>query len=310
MERADKPKHLLSINQLTRADIEDFIRQANFFDQHPRGHKRLLDDKIVSLLFFQPSTRTRIGFEAAAYRLGAQVLKLDETKFQDNMTLAESLEDTVRVLNGYCDAMCIRHPDANVFERIDPLVSVPLINACNGDDEHPTQSLIDLMTIQNLHGRLDNLNIALVGDLRFLRTAHSLALGLSKFEDITITAISPEELRLPDQYKNPFISSGNNYHETVEMDLANADVVYVNGFAPKTPIDIFDETIRKRYQINEKVLEGLKAGAIILSPLPRIDEITHEVDQTPNASYFKQSDWGLFMRMAILHHLIRHDKIA
>jgi aspartate carbamoyltransferase catalytic subunit len=305
MHNEKPPTNLVSITHLSRERIEQLIAQADVFAENIPTAPLLPHGTVVSLLFFAESTRTCIGFESAAYRLGANVSRLEETKRHGRMSSAETVEDTVRVINDYADALVIRHNDANIFLRVAPSITKPLINAGNGDDEHPTQALIDLMTIQAQLGNIDNISISLVGDLRFSRATHSLLLALSKFKNITAFCGSPKELAIPDQYKSIFVSSGNTLIETEKPQLKDTDVVYVAGFTPNTPAGTYEDYIRNRYQINGATLEQLDPKAIILCPLPRIDEITTDVDTSRHAQYFTQSKLGLFMRMAILYDSLK-----
>lgn len=297
-------KNLISIEDMSRAEIERLIRFANKLREE-RVVKRALPHFILGLLFFQESTRTQIGFQTATYRLGGQVFTLKETKFQESMSSAESVEDTFRVLQSYADIICIRHYDEKIFSHIAGFTKKPIINCGNGYDEHPSQTLTDLMTIKELLGIIDNLSIAIVGDLRHMRTGHSLLLGLSKLSNIKVRCISPKTLSMPEKYKAIFRKSKNTLYETDKLDLKNTDVVYMTGFAPKTPIKTFNKEIRKKYQINKNTLSKLKKNVVILCPLPRVDEITPEVDRTRFAKYFEQSELGLYMRMAIISELLK-----
>ncbi len=292
------------MEDLDRSDIEQLIFLAQKIKKEGMG-KRVAHSFISGLLFFQESTRTRIGFQVASYRLGGDSFILKETRTSDSMLFAaESVEDTVKVLQSYTDIICIRHSDNDICTRLLPISKKPLINCGNGDDEHPSQTLIDLMAIKELCGSLDNLSIAIVGDLRHMRAAHSLILGLSKFVKMSVRCISPKELSMPEKYKNVYINSGNILTEMTEMNLNDVDVVYMAGFQPKTPVKTISKKIRLAYQANKTTLAQLKDKSIILCPLPRIDEIKSDVDQTKFAKYFEQSDLGLYMRMAIVKWLL------
>lgn len=301
-----KHNNLLSIADLTRSDIERLIGSARTLREgrSPLG-RRLSFSFIAGLLFFEESTRTRIGFQSAVYRLGGEVCILKETKFKESMSSSESVEDTVRVLDAYTDILCIRHPHDNIFSRIIPLVKKPLINCGNGHDEHPTQALTDLFALRELTGKIDGLSVAIVGDLRHMRAAHSLLLGLSKFSNITVCCISPKPLAMPKKYTSVFRKTSNVLHESAELVLRDYDVVYMAGFPPKTPVRAFGKVVRRKYQINAKTLKSLKKNSVILCPLPRVDEIAKDVDHTPFAKYFEQSELGLYMRMAVIAKFLR-----
>ncbi len=293
------------MKDLNRADIERFIHLANKL-REKHSSKRTFPRFILGLFFFQESTRTQIGFQAAAYRLGGDVFTLKETKLTKFMSAAETTEDTLRVLQSYADVICIRDSDPHVFSRLIPYAKKPLVNCGNGTDEHPTQALIDLMTIYNLHRTLDGLKIAIVGNLRDMRTSHSLLLGLSYFNNISITLISPRRYKMPSSYIDAFKhrNSDNKIMEVEKVDLRNTDIVYVTGFPAKTKTGAVPKVIRKKYQINKRMLVQLPPDSYILNPLPREDEISTEVDSTPFAKYFLQSENGLYMRMAILSTVI------
>lgn len=294
---------LTSITRTSRADIEGYLGLANSGDVARPPPRRWPAPPIVALLFFEASTRTRVGFETATYRLGGQAVVVNEAKYHDRMSGAESLEDTVRCIQAYSDVLCLRHPDDGALVRLMPILNKPVVNCGNGFDEHPTQALIDLMTIHNSLGRLDNLTVALVGDLRYARAAHSLVLGLSRFDGVMVKAASPRQLRLPDRYRLPYEGSGNRYLEREDMDLSDVDVVYVTGFPPRLPAGEFSQAVRDRYKITAQTARLLRPEAIILCPLPRIDEIDTDVDALPQARYFQQSENGLAMRMAVLSRL-------
>jgi aspartate carbamoyltransferase catalytic subunit len=197
---------------------------------------------------------------------------------------------------------CIRHSNPLVFTKSLSCTTKPLINCGNGTDEHPTQALLDLMTVHNLLGGVDGVHIAIVGDLRFMRAAHSLLLALAKFKNIQVRCISPRSLRMPGTYTSFFKKNAvrGKYKETTKMDLKDVDIVYMAGFAPKTPIRYFSKKARLYYQFNKMRLRDIGAESIVLCPLPRIDEVTVEIDSTPHAKYFEQSHSGLYMRMAVL----------
>ena len=292
-------KSLVGVKELSRKDIEAYIDSANRMAEGSLPDKDL-SKAIAALLFFEESTRTRVGFTTAAYRLGAKVVTISETKFHERMGTAESLEDTIRSIQAYCDVICLRHPDKDIFKRLEPILEKPIINCGNDDDEHPTQSLLDLFTIKRELNRLDNLSVAIVGNPRYSRSAHSLTLALSKFNDIKIRTISPKELYMPAEYKDPYLKFGNVLEETTEMAVDDVDIVYVTGFPAKLPIATFSQETQSHYWITPEVTAKLKSGAIVLCPLPRIDEIDTKVDSESVAKYFRQSENALYMRMAVL----------
>jgi len=296
-------KNLVSITSLDRKDIESYVDLAN---QLSKKSLHKIDQKqfVVAILFFEESTRTQIGFTIATYRLGGHVVIMNETKHHPRMGTAESLEDTIRSIQSYCDVICLRHPNKDIYARLKPILKKPIINCGNGDDEHPTQTLIDLLTINNEFNRLDNLYVAVIGNPRYSRSAHSLLHALSRFANIQVRTISPTELYLPEEYKKIYLSSGNILEEDTEMNIRDMDVLYVTGFPANLPVKMFSQETQSKYWITPELIPELKKDAIILCPLPRIDEINIRVDDEPQAKYFKQSKNGLYMRMAILNKLL------
>jgi|SRR3989338_4200967 len=297
-------KGLISASQLSRGDIEKYIKVASRFAKRNLPIKAKNDPPIISLFFFEESTRTRVGFIAAAYRLGMEVINVTEAKFHERMGRAESLEDTIRSIQSYCDLICMRHPDPEVFNSLDLILEKPVINCGNGDGEHPTQALIDLYTIYKEFNRLDNLKIAFIGNPRYSRSAHSLIIALSKFKNIEIRTISPKELYFSNEQRKAYLDSGNILEETTEMHAGDMDVIYVTGFPAILPIKTFSQKMQARYWITPEVVKTFKKGAVVLCPLPRIDEIDPAVDGDSMAKYFSESKNGLYMRMAILNKFL------
>ena len=291
--------NLIRIEQLKREEVLGILKLARNIESETRKYFGILNHKMLGILFFQPSTRTRIGFSVAMQNLGGGVVYLYDTKFTKGMSARESLEDTVRVIGDYCDVLCIRHSIESTLEKVCRSTHVPIINCGNGTDQHPTQALIDLYTIWKEFGRLDNLRLAVIGDLKHMRTAHSLILGLSLFRGNKLKLISPKELRLPDKYLKR-VEDSLEISETDMVELRDEDVVYVAGLPP-----FGKGNERLRYQIDKRKALQLKEGAIILNPLPRVDEITREVDSLRCARYFEQSKNGLYVRMAILTKILR-----
>jgi aspartate carbamoyltransferase catalytic subunit len=297
---------MLSIQQLAREEIESLIRRA-LVSRSKNIRNNKFNSYTVGLLFFEESTRTRVGFEAAAARLGAHPIFVEKVKFSSTMGANESINDTVSSIHQYFDVLCIRHEDEHIFNEL-PSITTPIINCGNGSDEHPVQALIDLAAMQHSLCRLDNIKLAIIGDLRFSRAAHSLLLALSCFKNIEITAISPDELRMPIRYKKNFLKSGNTYEEknTLHNTSFKADVIYMTGFAPKTSIGTFSQEVVRRYFLTVEHLRQIGTDrAIVLCPLPRVDEIDRAIDSTPHAHYFKQSEIGLFVRMAVLENTLQ-----
>ena len=288
---------LLSASELDRPRIERLLASAG---QYRRGGAARHPEAVVALAFFEDSLRTRVGFEAAAARLGARGLSVTAFKQTEAMGQPESLLDTVRSIDGWCDVLCLRHPDAAAVRAVGEVAHVPVINCGGGRDEHPTQALVDLFAIQELRGAIDGLTIGLLGDLHAMRTAHSLALALARFDRITVRCIGPAGLELPERFAEPLRAAGHSLSVTTVMDVEGLDVLYVAGLPAHTRAGTLTASEQARFHVTCEVVRRMPADALVLSPLPRVDEIRPDVDSTPQAVYFRQSALGLNVRMAVL----------
>ena len=292
-------KHLISIDDLTRDDIEYILKKADDFLEVAEGKKRseILKGKILANLFFEPSTRTRMSFETAMKRLGGDVINLGSVE-ATSVAKGESLADTIRVVNNYADCIVIRHYREGAARFAAEISDVPIINAGDGAGQHPTQTLLDLYTIRN-EAKLKNLKIALIGDLKYSRTIHSLIKALSLF-NAEILLVSPPSLRLPED----LLEINAKFVETdLKHAIEEADVLYVTRIQKERFPD--EEEYRKvagSYKITAEMLQ--KSDAIVMHPLPRVDEISYDVDDLSNAVYFKQAFYGIPVRMAILSEVI------
>ncbi len=292
-------KHLISIDDLTKDDIEYILKKADDFLEVAEGKKRseILKGKILANLFFEPSTRTRMSFETAMKRLGGDVINLGSVE-ATSVAKGESLADTIRVVNNYADCIVIRHYREGAARFAAEISDVPVINAGDGAGQHPTQTLLDLYTIRN-EAKLKNLKIALIGDLKYSRTIHSLIKALSLF-NAEILLVSPPSLRLPED----LLEIDAKFVETdLKRAIEEADVLYVTRIQKERFPD--EEEYRKvagSYKITAEMLQ--KSDAIVMHPLPRVDEISYDVDDLSNAVYFKQAFYGVPVRMAILSEVI------
>ena len=272
-----------------------------------RPNRAPLKGKILATLFYEPSTRTRFSFESAMIKLGGNVITTENAAEFSSAAKGETIEDTIRVVNQYADAIVLRHFDIGAALSASLVSEVPIINAGDGAGQHPTQALLDLYTIKKEVGRLDNLKVALVGDLKHGRTVRSLAYLLGKYKNIHIDLISPKALRIGEDIKEYLEKHQVTFSET--EDLANtareADVIYQTRIQKER---FSDPTTYKKYKgvykINGELVKKMKKKAVIMHPLPRVDEISREVDDLPQAVYFKQVKYGLHLRMALLQHLI------
>lgn len=293
---------LTSIRELDRIELDRLLDRARELSADPRAGRRT--GAVVGLLFYSGSLRTRVGFEAAAARLGAAAPVVLSARHTEVMSEPESLADALRSVGPWCDAICLRHPDEESVRAAVSLAGTPIVNCGNGTDEHPTQALIDLFAVRSQLGRIDGLRFAMVGDLRGMRAAHSLALALSRCRGIHLRLIAPRGLEMPRAYLAPLAAAGVVIEETERLELADADVVYVAGLPARTAIGRLPDPVRARFVVSRAVALGLKEGARILCPLPRIDEIAQAVDALPQAAYFAQSAQAIGVRMAVLERAL------
>jgi aspartate carbamoyltransferase catalytic subunit len=293
-------RHLTGANDLDRPLIEQLLERAAAFERGGSDGAPLRG-RLLATLFYEPSTRTRFSFEAAMYRLGGQVLSAENAAGASSAAKGESLEDTVQVIGGYADAIVLRHPEVGAVERVARVAKVPMLSAGDGAGQHPTQALLDLYTIKKELGRLDHLRVGLAGDLRYGRTARSLALLLSHFPGNELVMISPAELRMGtdviDQLKDQRVVETDDF----DAAMAGLDVLYQTRIQAErfASADKY-ERYRGIYVVNLDVMRRLPAGAILMHPLPRVGEIDPLVDADPRAAYFRQARNGLWTRMAVL----------
>ncbi|MDI9642807.1 MAG: aspartate carbamoyltransferase [Archaeoglobales archaeon] len=297
-------KHLISIEDLTKQEILKILDKAEEFEDVALGIRkcRILEGKILANLFFEPSTRTRISFETAMKRLGGEVVNISAQE-ASSIAKGETLADTIKVVSNYCDAIVIRHFLEGAARFAAENSAVPVINAGDGAGQHPTQTLLDLYTIRKECRKLEKLSIALVGDLKYSRTIHSLIKALTLFNS-KIYLISPEILSLPEDFLEEL--NGNFQKARLEEVIEEIDVLYVTRIQKERFLD--EEEYRKvagSYRITPQVVEKLKSDAIILHPLPRVDEIDIKVDKMRQARYFKQAFYGVPVRMAILSEVMQ-----
>jgi len=302
-------RHVLSMREFSREEIDSVLDLAEALEPYARGGRcDVLSGKILALLFFEPSTRTRLSFETAMMRLGGKTLNLGPAE-GSAIAKGESLADTIRVIGGYADALVIRHPKEGSARLAAQFSPVPVLNAGDGAGHHPTQTLLDLYTIRK-ESSLDDLKIALVGDLKYGRTVHSLAYALALY-GATITLVSPPTLEMPGQIKADLAGKGTIVRETHDLEsvIKEVDVLYVTRIQRERFPDPYEYTkVAKSYRIAPESLKGAKEGLIIMHPLPRVDEIAPEVDGSGHAVYFQQSFYGVPVRMALLKMLMGESR--
>jgi aspartate carbamoyltransferase catalytic subunit len=302
-------KNIISIKDFEREDIEYILDEASKLENIAKSKEisEELKGKILGLMFFEPSTRTRISFETAMKRLNGQCIGFTSSG-SSSVSKGESIADTAKMFEGYSDALVIRHELEGVSKFISDIVDVPVINAGDGAGQHPTQTLLDLYTIKNEIGHIDDLKIALIGDLKFGRTVHSLSHALSLFDNVKIYMVSPPELRMPQEILLDLDKTNVEYEEVenIEDIIDDVNVLYVTRIQKERFADIDDYlNIKGAYIINKKMLEG--KDLIVMHPLPRVDEIYTDVDDTKYNKYFTQAANAVPVRMAILKTLIKNN---
>jgi aspartate carbamoyltransferase catalytic subunit len=298
---------LISINDLERADIERYLRQAAAIEAVPRREKLdLLRGYILLEMFFEPSTRTKLSFEAAMRRLGGDVMGFSDVS-TTSVKKGESFRDTVRTVQEYADILAIRHAQEGTARLAAETSRLPVLNAGDGTNQHPTQTLLDMYTIQKFFGRVRDLKICLAGDLRYSRTVYSLLKTLMMFEGNEFLLCSPESLRVPEYLKYDEEGRRQSFVETDDLAAAvrNCDVLYVTRIQKERFADIVEyEKVKNVFELDARMLRGARPHMKVLHPLPRVNEIKPDVDATPHAGYFEQVGNGMIMRQAILmHHL-------
>lgn len=298
-------KHdFVTIADLSKDKIMYMIRLAQEFEKHP--NRELLKGKIVATLFFEPSTRTRLSFETAANRLGAKVIGFSDAK-ASSVTKGETLKDTILMVSNYADVIVMRHYIEGAAQYASEISPVPIVNAGDGANMHPSQCLLDLYSIYKTQGTLENLNIYLVGDLKYGRTVHSLITAMRHFNP-TFHFIAPEELAMPNEYKLYCKQHGIKFEEHTEFNeniIADADILYMTRVQKERFSDLMEyERVKNVYILKNSMLKNAKENMKILHPLPRVNEIAYDVDANPHAYYIQQAGNGLFAREAIFSHVL------
>ncbi|MFX1564742.1 MAG: aspartate carbamoyltransferase [Promethearchaeota archaeon] len=302
-----KVKNLISIADLSTREIIAILDRADKMESIVRGGKAssLLAGKILATLFYEPSTRTRLSFESAMTRLGGSTISVADIR-ASSVAKGESLSDTIRTVENYADVIVLRHSQEGAAQWAAEVAQIPIINAGDGAGRHPTQTLLDLSTIRRSQGRLEKLKIAMLGDLRFGRTVHSLSYAITRFTN-RLYCVSPSGLELPDEIVMDLTEQGKEVIQTQDLKgiLPELDVLYVTRIQKERfPTEADYEKVKGVFQIDKGILEGVKPNLDILHPLPRVDEIAPEVDDTPYARYFTQMFHGVLVRMAILAMLM------
>jgi aspartate carbamoyltransferase catalytic subunit len=299
-------RHVVEVAQFDRPALERLFAATDRMRDLPRRSAPLAGYTLATI-FYEPSTRTRLSFETAMHRLGGNVVSTENAREFSSAIKGESVEDTIRIVEGYADAIVIRHYEQGSAHRAATVASVPILNAGDGPGEHPSQALLDLYTIRHELGRIDGLRVALVGDLRFGRTARSLARLLRQTEGTELIFVSPPSIPMGDDIRAELDQAGVPFRDAPDLDavLPNVDVVYQTRVQKErfTTREEY-EAARGQYVIDAEAMRRLNPDAILMHPLPRVDEITVDVDTDPRAAYFRQAHNGVFVRMALLEHVL------
>jgi aspartate carbamoyltransferase catalytic subunit len=301
-------KDVLSILDFSRSDLEQLFTVAESFVDKPSSVPRSLRDHIVATAFFEPSTRTRLSFSTAAIKLGARVIDLSPEA--SSVMKGESLPDTIRMLESYSDLIVMRHPSEGAALLASEVGKVPIINGGDGSQHHPSQAMLDLFTVKRLKGSIDGLRYAVLGDVRYARSATSFLYGLSKYKPKSVYLVSPEGLRIKSEVKDTLDRSGlkTQQVEDIEDVLGKVDVIYMTRIQKERFPDPNEyERVKGSYKITKSILANAK-DAIVMHPLPRTGELSYDVDTLPNAAYMQQARMGVPVRMALLHLVLGGGK--
>ena len=296
-------KSLISITDFSTNEILRILEIAEDFERHPEPH--LLDGKVVATLFFEPSTRTRLSFESAANRLGGRVIGFSDPNIS-SVSKGETLKDTIRIVSNYCDLIVMRHPLEGSCRYASEVATVPVINAGDGAHQHPTQTLLDMYSIKKTQGRLNNINIFMVGDLKYGRTVHSLVQAMSPFNPI-FNFISHPKLKMPKEYLDFLDSKHVKYYEHEQFNdiISEADIIYMTRVQRERFQDLMEyEKTKDLYILRNSMLDNTKPTMKILHPLPRVNEISQDVDPNPKAYYFEQALNGVYARQAVISYVL------
>jgi len=303
-------RHIISPTDLTVSELTDLLNLAEKIIQNPKKYSEVCRGKKLATLFYEPSTRTRLSFEAAMLNLGGNILGFSSAD-TSSAAKGESVADTIRVISSYADICAMRHPKEGAPYVASLYSSIPVINAGDGGHNHPTQTFTDLLTIKNLKGRLDHLTVGFCGDLKFGRTVHSLIYALSRYSSIKFVLISPEELRIPTYIKKELLEANEIPFEEVrvlEKAIPKLDILYMTRVQRERFFNEEDYIrLKDTYILNSRKMSLAKEDMLVLHPLPRVNEIATEVDDDPRAVYFKQAEYGVYVRMALIMKLLEVD---
>ena len=300
-------RHLMSPLDFTVEELDQLLDLADDIEMHPEKYAHACDGKKLATLFYEPSTRTRLSFEAAMLNLGGNIFGFSSAA-SSSAAKGESVSDTIRMISCYADICAMRHPKEGAPMVASAVSSIPVINAGDGGHQHPTQTLTDLLTIRSLKGRLNNLVVGLCGDLKFGRTVHSLVKALARYENVKFVFISPEELKIPSYIKEDVLEADNLPYvevEHIEDVMPDLDILYMTRVQKERFFNEEDYVrLKDSYILNNQKMKLAKDDMIVMHPLPRVNEIAVEVDKDPRAAYFRQVQYGVYVRMALILTLL------
>ena len=305
-------RNLIQPEDFSVNEIDQILSLAQNIIDNPSKYSRICEGKLLATLFYEPSTRTRLSFEAAMCRLGGSIVGFSEPN-SSSVSKGESLGDTIRTVACYADVIAMRHPVAGSAHEASLYSDVPFINAGDGGNQHPTQTLTDLLTIKSLKGSLENHTIGLCGDLKNGRTVHSLVKAMARYKNTKFVFISPDELKMPEYIKESIQEQGHAYYETNNLDevIGNLDVLYMTRVQQERFEDKAEyERLKDYYVLNSAKMQNAQKDMLVMHPLPRVNEIDEDVDTDDRAVYFKQAKYGMFARMALMMKLLGVEDIA
>ncbi|MHC6180843.1 aspartate carbamoyltransferase [Clostridium sp. JNZ X4-2] len=301
-----KGRHLIDIMDFSIEELDEIFKLSNQIISKEEQFSHVCEGKLLATLFYEPSTRTRLSFESAMMRLGGKVIGFSDAG-SSSVSKGESIADTIRVIGCYADIAAMRHPKEGAPKIASMYSNIPVINAGDGGHQHPTQTLADLLTIKSIKGTMSNLRIGCCGDLKFGRTVHSLIKAMSRYENNSFTLISPQELKIPDYVKKELDNKKIEYSETssLESTIGSLDILYMTRVQKERFFNEEDYIrLKDSYILNKEKISRAKEDMIVLHPLPRVNEISYEIDGDPRACYFKQAKYGMYVRMALIVKLL------
>lgn len=299
-----KGRHLVQPSDFSVEEIESVLELGLKINENPEKYIHVADGKLLATLFYEPSTRTRLSFEAAMNRLGGRIIGFSDPG-ASSVSKGESLEDTITIVSNYVDVIAMRHPVSGAANQASKVCKIPFINAGDGKNQHPTQTLTDLLTIKACKGQLNNLTVAMCGDLKYGRTVHSLAKAMSRYEGVKFIFISPDELKMPEEVLEQIQNVEYEETQSLEEAIGKCDILYMTRVQKERFEDKSQyERLKDSYILDMEKMKMAKDDMLVLHPLPRVNEIAVEVDSDPRAKYFEQAQYGMYVRMALIMKML------